>query len=917
MSSLSNQQFNTKTMTGISDTYSDNIICDTLEVINDFTVDDGGVINLPDNSIQDSYLSSNVALLNRITQVFTGQNYFSANTTLSNGALLYLTAPTGGTQTRLRQSTAGFDIINMNISQSINFQTRTSANALVIGFQCQNGNTAFMQGDLNNRITITGGTTPTISTQAPVLSNDLSLANTAWVNTKLGAYALLTPTANPQVFTGNQKFQNSGANLPISIGSTSAGITSIGGLFVSDGAGSYNASVGANDLVLISTGNGNGTGTLTLTSWSNTPVGLKISPTSSTFIGSVNVPTQLTTDNSTLVASTAYVKNQGYASLAGTQTFTGVNTFNGVTIHNATLRNFQSTQAVFPGDFRLLDSTQTYLTQMYQAGTTCAIDGNFASSRISIATRDSSASGITNLLMENKNHVVLQGSASEIDILGTAVSLNGVCSFTNTTTPTITQAIATADNSNKIVTSNWVNLQAYLTASALTNYMTLNTVQSVTATKSFTTVNMDELNIPVIGPLLTIDNTGEINQTSATVANNLYNTTINATTGSQLTIKSTANSAGSTIGQLGNTLSISAITNNPASFLTTITLSTRSSTNTGVVVLTGNANNITIGSNTTNTNISSTNLVMNSVASFTNVTTPTITQTIATADNSTKIATTAWVNLQGYLIASDLTPYALLTPVSNPQVFTGQQRFTSSGSNLPISVASTTGAITGGGGLYVATVAGQYNPIVKGNDCVLVGTGSAIDSASTKLTLTTYASSPVGIQMDIGNMTFDGGIIRQNSTFNCGYSYLATPLTVKGFYDIGYVWTIPYASFTGGAWATSAVVYNILTLAWDGTGNKRLGVWKVDVVIINTCTSAPSSSLCWNTVSNVSRTINDTCVGASDLFLFGATGCQIMRMSFTINVVNLTTTYYLNSLTGGGAGLASNTASQITFTRIA
>lgn len=908
MSSLSNQQFNTKTMTGISDTYSDNIICDTLEVINDFTVDDGGVVNLPDNSLQDSYLSSNVALLNRITQVFTGQNYFSANTTLSNGAFLYLIASTGGTQTRLRQSTAGFDIINMNISQSINFQTRTAGNVLVVGFQCQNGNTAFMQGDLNNRITITGGTTPTISTQAPVLSNDLSLANTAWVNTKLGAYALLTPTANPQVFTGNQKFQNSGANLPISIASTSAGITTSGGLFIAPGAGSYNGSVGSGDLVLISTGTGNGTGTLTLTSWSNTPVGLKISPTSSTFIGSVNVPTQLTSDNSTLVASTAYVKNQGYASLAGTQTFTGANTFdNNVTIR---LYNFDITNTAGTRGIRFANNgANNGITD---------ITGIGVSTRYNFNTTDASGVSTQNLWMGLGNSVVIQGSSGlGINFTGSSIDLAGICSFTNTTTPTITQTIPTADNSNKIVTSNWVNLQAYLTSSALTNYMTLNTIQTATATKSFTTVNMDELNIPVIGPLLTIDNTGEINQTSATVANNLYNTTINANTGSQLTIKSTANSAGSTIGQLASTLSISAITNNPASFLTTITLSTRSSTNTGVVVLTGNANNITIGSNTTNTNISSTNLVMNSVASFTNVTTPTITQTIATADNSTKIATTAWVNLQGYLIASALTPYALLTPVSNPQIFTGQQRFTSSGSNLPISVASTTGAITGGGGLYVATVAGQYNPIVKANDCVLVGTGSAIDSASTKLTLTTYASTPVGIQMDIGNMTFDGGIIRQNSNFNCGYSYLATPGTIKGFYDIGYVWTIPYASFTGGAWATSTVVYNILTLAWDGTGNKRLGVWKVDVVIINTCTSAPSSSLCWNTISNTNRTINDTCVGASDLFLFGATGCQIMRMSFTINVVNLTTTYYLNSLTGGGAGLASNTASQITFTRIA
>jgi hypothetical protein len=918
MSSLTNQNANTKSMTGLSDTYSTNIVANSVEVLDEFIVDDGATITLPANSIQDSYLSTNVALLNRTPQTFTGQNYFNANTTLSNGAFLYFTAPTGGTQSRLRQSTVGFDIINMNISQSINFQTRTAVNALVVGFQCQNGNTAFMQGDLNNRITITGATTPTISTQAPALSNDLSIANTAWINTKLGGYALLTPTANPQIFTGNQKFQNVGSNLPISIGSTTAGITSSGGLFIAPGAGSYNGSVGSGDLVLISTGTGNGTGTLTLTSWSNTPVGLKISPTSSTFIGSVNVPTQLTTDNSTLAASTAYVKNQGYAELAGTQTFTGVNTFNGVTIHNATLRNFQSTQAVFPGDFRLLDSTQTYLTQMYQSGTTCAIDGNFASSRIQISTRNASSVGVLNLVMENNNHVVLQGSASEIDILGTAVSLNGVCSFTNTTTPVITQTILTADNSTKIPTTAWVNSQAYLTASSLTNYMTLNTVQTATANKTFSSVvNMNELNIPAVGPLLTIDNTGEITQTSATIANNLYNTTINATTGSQLTIKGTANTAGSTIAQLGSTLQISAITNNTGSFTTTLTLSTRSSVNGGVVILNGNATNITMGGNSTNINLNSTNIICNGITSFTNVTTPTITQAITLSDNSTKIPTTAWVNGQGYALSSALSSYALLTPTANPQIFTGQQRFQSTTTNLPISVASTTGAITGAGGLYVATTAGQYNPIVKGNDLVLVGTGSAIDSASTKLTLTTHATSSVGIQMDIGNMTFDGGIIRQNSTFNCGYSYLATPLTVKGFYDIGYVWTIPYASFTGGAWATSAAIYNILTLAWDGTGNKRLGVWKVDVVIINTCTLAPSSSLCWNTISNVNRTINDTCVGASDLFLFGATGCQIMRMSFTINVVNLTTTYYLNSLTGGGAGLGSNTASNITFTRLA
>lgn len=823
MSSLSNQQFNTKTMTGISDTYSDNIICDTIEVINDFTVDNGAVITLPNNSLQDAYLSSNVALLNRTLQTFTGANKFNLSSTQALGTNFNLEAPTGGTISRLNQSTTGLIISNNDVSQNITLRTRTAANVLTIGFQCQNGNTAFMQGDLLNRITITGATTPTISTQAPSGSNDLSIANTAWINTKL-------------------------------------------------------------------------------------------------------------TD---------------YATLAGTQTFTGVNTFdNNVIIR---LYNFDITNSLGTRGIRFANNGANN-------GVT-DITGVGVSTRFNFNTTDSSGVSTQNLWMGLGNSVVIQGASGlGINLTGSTIDLAGVCSFTNTTTPTITQTISTTDNSTKIATTAWVNLQAYLTSSALSNYMTLNTVQTATATKSFDTVNMNQLNIPSTSPVITIYNTGNIEQTSATISNQLYNTTINASTGSQLTIKGVANTAGSTISQLASTLLISAITNNTGATLTTITLATRSSVNGGVVILTGNANNITIGSNTTNTNISSTNLVMNSVASFTNVTTPTITQTIATADNSTKIPTTAWIRLQGYsllapttqtftgdnnfptqlttdnstlvattayvknqgyLIASALTPYALLTPSASPQVFTGHQRFTSSGSNLPVSVTSSTAGIVGGGGLYIASAAGQYNPIVKANDCVMLGIGGAIDSANSKITITTYASASVGIQMDIGNMTFDGGIIRQNSPFNCGYSYLATPGTIKGFYDIGYVWTIPYASFTGGAWATSSVVYNILTLAWDGTGNKRLGVWKVDVVIINTCTSAPSSSLCWNTVSNVSRTINDTCVGASDLFLFGATGCQIMRMSFTINVVNLTTTYYLNSLTGGGAGLASNTASQITFTRIA
>jgi len=816
----------------------------------------------------------------------------------------------------------------------------------------------------------------------------------------------------------------------------------------------------------------------------------------------VNIPANIIPDPA--LSTNVALLNRNPQTFTGANTFnTGTTTFNALTVHNATLRNFQSTQAVFPGDFRMLDSTQTYLTQMYQTGTTCVIDAPFASSIIRFSTRDAANTGLINLLMEKKNHIVLQGSASEIDILGNAITINGVtthtanttfnanvnlpypallnildtsltrglqiqnhntnpaltlfrgignssrfnflsnnasgvattnfyiyngdtcylqgsdglgigmvgsaisldgiCSFTNTTTPVITQALSLSDNSTKIATTAFIKGQNYALTSDLANYGLLAGANTWTGTT---------------------------------------NTFSNASLGNQISIQSTANSGPSTISQVTNSLVISAVTNNTGAYQSTLTLSSRNTTNGGCVLFTGNSTTIVIGQNSTNTNISSTNLTMSSVCSFTNTTTPTITQAIALSDNSTNIATTAFVkgqayaeltptanpqiftgnqqfrnsgaNLpvairttttgvnssgglfisdsnvgqynasvnsgdlvlistgtgngtgtltltswsntpvglkisptsstflgsvnvptqlttdnstlaastayvknQGYALTTDLTGYALLSPTANPQIFTGQQKFQSTTSNLPISVASTTAGIVGGGGLFVATSATQYNSVVQANDLVLLANGAGLGNANTKLAITTYSNTPVGIHMDVNNMSFDGLIIRQNAPFNCGYSYIASPVTSKTNFDIGYVWNIPASSFTGTAWATSTAVYNILTLPWNGTGDKQLGVWKVDVVIINTCTTAPSSSLCWNTASVSNRTINDTCVGASDLFLFGTTGCQIMRMSFTINVVNLTTTYFLNSLTGGGAGLASNTASSITFTRLA
>ena len=84
-----------------------------------------------------------------------------------------------------------------------------------------------------------------------------------------------------------------------------------------------------------------------------------LNPTSpQTFTGSQNFPTQATSNNSTLVATTAFVKNQGYALLGSNNTFTATNTFNGVINKNNTTFDYS--------DYRFVsvqgggESTQIY-----------------------------------------------------------------------------------------------------------------------------------------------------------------------------------------------------------------------------------------------------------------------------------------------------------------------------------------------------------------------------------------------------------------------------------------------------------------------------------------------------------------------------------------------------------------------------
>jgi hypothetical protein len=156
-----------------------------------------------------------------------------------------------------------------------------------------------------------------------------------------------------------------------------------------------------------------------------------------------------------------------------------------------------------------------------------------------------------------------------------------------------------------------------------------------------------------------------------------------------------------------------------------------------------------------------------------------------------------------------------------------------------------------------------------------------------------------------------------NAPYNCGYLQLATPITAKTNYNIGYVWSILGTTFT--SWNGYIITPgNVVTIAWNGTGDKTLGVWLVEIILTTNSATTIDTNLNWNTVSGTSMTVNHTCCNMSGITLHNSTTCNILRMSFVLNVTNLATTYYLNFLRAGGSAISDNTGgSRIQFTRIA
>ena len=788
MSSLANQQFNTKSMTGLSDTYSTNIICDTLDVLNEFTCEPGCIITLPANSISDSALSTNVAFKNQ-NNIFTTTNTFNDTVTIARtGNQLFIRDPANTAPSTIVQTGNTLTINAISgVGTTLLLQTRTASNAIAQVFS-----------GTSTRVSLGFGSG--IIDLRPLICN---------------------------IFGTTMTYP-------------------VAGTAISGGTLTY-----ANDIV------NNGTVTLSgVCSFTNatTPVITQTIPT---------------IDNSTKIATTAWVNLQNYITIASLtpyalltsvpiQIFTGQNQFQNATLGNQIL---------------IKDTANTGASTISQVGTSLNISSvtnltGFLRTNLVLSTRTSANAGCV-LFNGNENALTLGQNSTSSSITSPTVNLTGGNSFTasqatigGTNVPKITIQPLIGSNTNEIASTKFVKDQLYITASALTPYAQLAATQTFTGQNTFALSGLEVImnggclfNDVLLGPSSSIINQSGI---VCSIANNH---------------------------DLGS-----------------VTLSTRTSLGIprdNVYALNGNQGGLRGNSGNTID-------ITGTQATIGGTSVPVITTQPSAPSNSNEIASTAWVINKSYATTASLSAYALLTA---NQTFTGTQTCVAANNVLPVKIQTQLVGYTAYSGGSLITDSGAFNLINQPGDYSVIGFGTAINTGGV-LTLTTHSSTNCGIRITNNTIT-------QTVPFTCGYLQLGTPVTTKTNYQMGFINTILFAGFTGNAWATSSGAYNIMTIAWNGSADYTLGVWQVEIVIISQCTSAPTISFTWNTLTATSMSLNLHSGSVSDMGAYAGVGASIFRMSFILNVANLTTNYFLNCSRVGGTALSSDSNSYIKFTRIA
>lgn len=317
--------------------------------------------------------------------------------------------------------------------------------------------------------------------------------------------------------------------------------------------------------------------------------------------------------------------------------------------------------------------------------------------------------------------------------------------------------------------------------------------------------------------------------------------------------------------------------------------------------------------------------------------------TEATADNSTKVATTAFVKNQGYITSSALTGYALLSGLpqtfSNANTFsqsitgvteatadnstklastafvknqgyailnasnsfTGNQQLTNSGINAALRIKSSTATTTREGYHFVSTSGGSFNSVVQANDYVIMGRDSSTMDLGV-LCLTTHSNTSCGIRITNANVLMTGTTIQTNGTLQANNAITASgTVTTNGTLAINNAVTGPSTSYA----TTSANIGYVNTITSfttpTGTGINVLGTYIFDngsnyaygtyQIVANiratTATAGVSIRIAWQTTTTViTGTYGDSLATIN-------VGPNILKIVATLKIYSTQTWYLL------------------------
>ena len=636
------------------------------------------------------------------------------------------------------------------------------------------------------------------------------------------------------------------------------------------------------------------------------------------------------------------------------QTFTGVNNFTNTM--NLTLGNTFNFNASSIANFATTSGGTSNTTIRQTTARLFLIRGEVASSRIEMQVRDASSVVDTCFYADSSTAYISSGTT---EVLLSPTTIN----FTATTTPTMTTQPISSSNSNECASTAWavsrlafyallaggagqtytgihnfptptaatnttqvattayVKNQGYATTASLSAYVTLATTQTITAFKQFSTQPIFQQGLQS-NQNIVCESIGGGGQQSIIVQDNAGLNILNVANGNSINLQTrtsggvnvvnlTCENGNSTIIRGSLTMNDGAISFKDvglgASFTqfyqTGVQLAIVPNHNSSIVSLYTKTSG---GASVENIRCANGNsaILTGDVGNTLTVsasTTPTISIQPLSASNTNEIATTQWTKTQ-------LTGYPTLN-LNN--TFNGTNNFTKTvgfkdvAPNFALVITNTVSANSGG---ILISAAGSYNGINNAGDMAMVATGTAIDTGI--LNLTTWATGTSGIKIT-------NNAVKQYNPFECAYLQISPANTTKTNYNIGYQWTITAASFT--SWATYTTANNIYTLAWDGSGDRQLGVWNVEISIGTwSSTNDMETLLVWNTISTTNKQANYTssmCKGTADFF---AVSLNIVKLNFVLNVTNLTTTYYLNYMRRLGTFVAIDTDSSfMRFTRIA